>query len=561
MQSPVKVSVSQIKQFMRCNWRWWYAYGPPQLKGTGSSATWLGGAVHLALEEYMEGRPIPDADSLAELMAADRNFEEWDFKKRLKVAKKAIPISSVGLDKLPPPGSVEVERALEIPCGDAVMICRIDMSGPGYIGDHKTTSNLSWARSVQEVENDIQLLTYAYAALQDDPPEVVKIELLYRTTKGMCHTLNVSAEVPWSRVEQNWRDMVQISDHLVEHKYDESPEQLTENINACGDFRGCDHREYCPHSPKNRNKNLRNETMRHSERTQKMRDKLGLSRILPPDAPPNVEQTPALAEDAARAVAEAPPELADKVYNDRGVAPENRGPLDPATKKPSLAAAQLKKLSNKLMPGTDILSAWAEMSEHIEKVYGKKLTDRRWKTLLKNAGLVEFEGRLADPEVDRGGGIESGEEREHLSILLEEPVSAPAEPVPTPAEVVQREILKSLALEKDKSHKRSQELSRTVAFDMLVLVDCFFEKSPPGALTLSEFTAGYKESVAAQSGVSYYELIEYNEGSKQIAGKLMASVYKEHPTGVLLIDSGDPLASRVLSILRNCDGVAIVHGR
>jgi hypothetical protein len=567
MQSPVRVSVSQIGQYTRCEYRWWYAYGPLQRKSKGGPATWLGSAVHIALEEYESGRGIPEAEHLAELMLEDQNFKDWDYERRYKVAKKAIPISSVGLDKLPEPGTVEVERAIDLQCGKAVMVCRVDMSAEGYIGDHKTTSNLSWAKSTHEVANNVQLLTYAYAALHEDPPEVVKVELLYRTTRGVCHTLNVSAEVPWQRVEDNWREMMEISAELVEHKYDDTPDKLTPNINACGDFRGCEHQRYCQYSPKNRNKTLRSDTMRHSEKAQSIRDRLGLSRLLPPNAPPNIEQTETLIEDAARAVAIAEPEQVQEVYNARGVAPENRvapEAVAPAVK--PLRAADLEQLSERLAAGDDAEVAYWDMVEKVEEEYGKKLTDRRWQTMLKKAGLVEYEGELINPqstsikamdyaaetEVDRGEAIETGEEREHLSILLE-----PEPEVPAPV----KELQSTLAAVRDDAHQREQQLSQVASFDMVVLVDCYFEKTPPGAITLSDYVAPYKATVSQQSGVDYYELIEYNEGAKQIAGKLMAAVYKDHPKGVLLVDSGDPLASRVLSILRSCDGVAIIRGK
>ena len=569
MQSPVKVSVSQIQQWLRCEYRWYWAYGPPQLKGEGGPATWLGSAVHIALDDYESGRGIPEAEYLAELMEDERSFKDWDYERRYKVAKKAIPIASVGLDKLPQPGTVQVERSIEMQCGSAVMVCRIDMSAEGYIGDHKTTSNLSWAKSTHEVANNIQLLTYAYAALHEDPPEVVKVELLYRTTRGVCHTLNVSAEVPWQRVEDNWLEMMAISAELVEHKHDETPDNLTPNINACGDFRGCDHLRYCAYSPKNRNKTLRSDTMRHSEKAQSIRDRLGLSRILPPNAPPNIEQTETLIEDAATAVAIAEPEQVEEVYNARGVALENRAAPEvvaPAVK--PLRAADLKQLSERLAAGDDAEVAYWDMVEKVEEEYGKKLTARRWQTMLKKAGLVEYEGELINPQSTSIKAMEYAAEPEvepepepEVDVLPDDPGLWHGSTAPEAPESDVKELQSTLAAVRDQAHQREQQLSQVASFDMVVLVDCYFEKTPPGAITLSEYVAPYQATVSQQSGVDYYELIEYNEGAKQIAGKLMAAVYKEHPKGVLLVDSGDPLASRVLSILRSCDGVAIIRGK
>jgi len=96
---------------------------------------------------------------------------------------------------------------------------------------------------------------------------------------------------------------------------------------------------------------------------------------------------------------------------------------------------------------------------------------------------------------------------------------------------------------------------------LTVLVDCYFEKTPQGVTTLTEFLAPFQEAVNASSGVNYYELIEYNQGAKQVAGQMLAEFFKAPPTGVLLVDSSDPLAGRVLAVLRSVPSAVIIRGR
>ena len=102
MGEEVKISISQINKFSRCSWRWWYEYGPLKLRSKGGAATWLGSAVHLALEEYMKNGVHSDAATIAHLMKEDKNFEGWGEQKLLKVAhlKKSKLNFSTGPQKV-----------------------------------------------------------------------------------------------------------------------------------------------------------------------------------------------------------------------------------------------------------------------------------------------------------------------------------------------------------------------------------------------------------------------------------------------------------------------------
>ena len=572
MGEEVKISQGQINKFSRCSYRWWYEYGPLKLRSKGGPATWLGSAVHLALEEYMKNGVHSDAATIADLMKEDKNFEGWSEQKRLKVAQKAVRIAKP-VDKLPPVGSQDLERAVETPCGPATMVGFVDMSSRegsiGYVGDHKTTSNLSWAKSQQEVQNDPQLLSYAWALFHKDPPEQVKVELLYRTTKGFVHTLNVTAVVPWQRVKEMWLELEAMAAVLVEHKFDKTPERLTPNHGACGDFRGCDHLERCPHSPQNRNKaamaslfednkktphaapsqtktltpvaksvisnppfGAQTETTKGKiQMTEKndFRKALGLSRFLSPDAPEEVEQTPALKKAVAAKVAQAPQhKAAIETAMGLEVSVTPAPTVEPS--KATLTRSDLEKLAQKtLHHGQNAVEARDNAEQDVLTGWGKNLTPKRWGYMLEVAGLVAFEGVLVDPS-KRQENPDTGEA---------------VKPEPQPAKV---------------QAPMKKENPATFAADLLVLVDCHFEKAPQGALTLSEFAAPYVKTVEQASGVPYYELIEYGAGAKQVAGQMVAAFFKTPPHGVLLVDTTDPLAGRCLAVLRQA-GALIIRGR
>jgi CRISPR/Cas system-associated exonuclease Cas4 (RecB family) len=226
----IRVSVSQNKKYMRCQKSWWYQYGPLGIKPPAKSAAKLGSQVHHILEEYQtNGTEPPDT--------------------------KAGRIASCGLDKLPDPNGLEIERSITLPLSEnSKILCRIDMLGKDrfYVGDHKTTSDFKWAKTRAELNTDVQLLTYAYAAYHEDKPAEVEAELIYYRTRGLPVSMAVSTVLKWDEIEANWEQMGKIAEEMAPKKSDPTGDTCTPNTAACNDFGGCFFASQCPSSPKNR---------------------------------------------------------------------------------------------------------------------------------------------------------------------------------------------------------------------------------------------------------------------------------------------------------------------
>ncbi len=228
----IRVSNSQISKYMRCQKKWWYSYGPLQLKEPPSKKAAMGTAVHAVLEAYLrDGTPIPDTP--------------------------AGVIASVGLDKLRPAEELEIERSITLPLNEVSnMLCRIDMLGKNepYVGDHKTTSDLKWVKTRAQVASDIQLLTYAYAGYHETKPDTVTGELIYYVREGQKVSMSVGAEFSWEDIEENWRLMGEIAREMLPRKTDPTGETCAGNPSACGDYGGCFFQDRCPVSPRNASK-------------------------------------------------------------------------------------------------------------------------------------------------------------------------------------------------------------------------------------------------------------------------------------------------------------------
>ena len=225
----IRVSVSQIRKYIRCQRAWWYEYGPLKIKPPTKKSAAVGTEVHNVLEEYLiNGTPPPDT--------------------------KAGRIASAGLDKLRPGEELEIERSITLPLNDAAnMLCRIDMLGRNepYVGDHKTTGNFSWCKTRSEVLTDVQLLAYAYAGYHETKPPTVDVELIYYRREGLPVSMSVGGAVAWEDVEKNWHDLGEIAREMAPRKTDPTGDTCAGNSSACGDYGGCFHAPKCPFSPAN----------------------------------------------------------------------------------------------------------------------------------------------------------------------------------------------------------------------------------------------------------------------------------------------------------------------
>ena len=198
MTDQIRVSVSQINKYQRCQYKWWREYGPLQDKSPPKASAQLGTEIHDILEKFQrDGTPLPDT--------------------------RAGRIAACGVDNLPDPSGLEIERSITLPLtANSKILCRIDMMGKDrpYIGDHKTTSDFKWAKTRAELDNDVQLLTYAYAAYHETRPETVDAELLYYRTRGLPVSMVVGTKLSWDTIQKNWEMIGKIAEEMAPKKND-----------------------------------------------------------------------------------------------------------------------------------------------------------------------------------------------------------------------------------------------------------------------------------------------------------------------------------------------------
>jgi len=127
----------------------------------------------------------------------------------------------------------------------AIDMLRLD---PLTIIDHKTTSDLKYAKTEYELAQDGQLLSYAKIAL-DMRPEVDLVRIGHHSiqTKGAVKSKLITVEVDRAQVEARWEKSIGMFLTLdVARGVDvHSLPREGEKTGHCEAYRGCPHRERC----------------------------------------------------------------------------------------------------------------------------------------------------------------------------------------------------------------------------------------------------------------------------------------------------------------------------
>jgi len=589
-EQKFRFSVSQINTFKRCEHKWWREKGihGPKVRSPGSPSTRLGSKVHHHLENFLEEGTIPPDD-------------------------KAGRIAKSGLKHLPDPEDIKVEESILLPITEnANMLCRIDMMGTSspYIGDHKTTKNFKWAKTVQEIEHDTQLLAYAYAAYKETRPEKVKLEFIYYLTSGMPVSMSISDEVDWETIENKWKELEVITTDMAEKIVDPTGENCKGNTSACNDYGGCFHAKECPFSPKNKNSlftkgfNSDNnistaitvEKEKKMKNTEDIKNGLGFSITSKPlgsqeemnlqDLTFKIKTLKEMLGDKIK------PELIEELINNSDISPSFKKIIlskqglskdiedqqvaslepilpPPVVKKPvpmlksggttdvhlraigNLLAGKIQKAGNK---GYSLIDAkeWAQAQ------ITRNLTEKRWNKILTYSGL--------DPWGNSSQGM-------WLIAPSEGHTEEPEEPVPSFSQDAKSSGTPEVAEAREKQVEVYQEtVDRATAIasmivepaiiqNLVVFLDCLPSSySALKVVTLDQYLKPFVERIEKRSRKKIWELdLHFGDGKKMLTGELQTTLDPNKGSVVIHISSLHPYAGIAVSALTEA-GALIIRG-
>jgi hypothetical protein len=215
------ISPSQIKTWRQCNRKWWYEK-VAKIRQPTTKGQQLGTDVHELLEHYVEhGKVLPDT------LAGE-------------IARAALPM--VNMD-------AKCEHQFTLPLIDGIVATgRIDFTNVGVIEDLKTTSNMRYAKSSEELRSDPQAIIYLWAAQNDAALSffgpINKFSHLIVQTKAPHKIRRVDCELSNEDVEQGMQGVR--SDALaIRSASNKEVKDLDYNLDACSMFGGCHLRNEC----------------------------------------------------------------------------------------------------------------------------------------------------------------------------------------------------------------------------------------------------------------------------------------------------------------------------
>jgi hypothetical protein len=178
-------------------------------------------------------------------------------------------IAASGLAFLPKPktNSLEVQKHFVIPSPTLIEGEPVGIQFQGYIDlwlprgmtgdaetplviDFKTTSDLKWAKSEEDLKTDTQAQLYAFAAAYLTRKRTVDLTWIYLQTRGARKAKRVHLQVT---ADQAAEQFARINDVALEMKTardaNPSPLELPPNPDACESYGGCPYRDRCNLSP------------------------------------------------------------------------------------------------------------------------------------------------------------------------------------------------------------------------------------------------------------------------------------------------------------------------
>lgn len=218
------ISPSQLKSYSLCP-RKWYFEKVVGLTQPQSKAAADGHRIHEIIEDYLlNGNDFPD-DKLGQ--AAIRSLEY-------------LPDLEDGW---------EVEKLLTLDnlFGEGVrFLGRVDLYSKDHIIDHKTTSNLKYAKTEEQLKIDEQAILYCYATLQNHPEvDKIKFSHQYILRSRPSRPREVTVEFTREELEEKIQIMVERGSQMLSEINKEPAEVSDNSPGACTAFGGCAFKTHC----------------------------------------------------------------------------------------------------------------------------------------------------------------------------------------------------------------------------------------------------------------------------------------------------------------------------
>jgi len=223
------VSASSITLFSEGCERRWYEQYINEHKSPQTAAMARGSNVHKQLEDYLLSGVLPDTTIAGQIAQAGIHLIPQSEEQHIEASLSEFPVAELPIAFK---GFIDVYIPGEIP----------------HIIDHKTTSAFKWAKTEDQLKENIQMIIYARHVLEHcDAPEI-DLTHIYYLTKPPYASKKVSVRVSREDIYTKFQAFLTIVERMISASIDtiDATEKNTKNCYAYG--RRCPHYDSCFHT-------------------------------------------------------------------------------------------------------------------------------------------------------------------------------------------------------------------------------------------------------------------------------------------------------------------------
>lgn len=227
------------------------------------------------------------------------HLEDWFLHRRLPPQTKEGRAARAILRHLPPPQTpgIDVEHEIGIVVGGVRFKGFIDVrilnrDPRPLVSDHKTTGDLKWAKSPDDLPNDVQATLYALDTMNAAGCDAVDLQWTY-ATRDRARSLPVLRTVTRAEIEPRIAKTAQAAGAMKQLFETQTPALSIEpNAAGCEAFGGCPFRNRCNLSPQERMRSIMSQE-EHSNFLNRLREQKSNGASAPPAVnPPEAEAAP-----------------------------------------------------------------------------------------------------------------------------------------------------------------------------------------------------------------------------------------------------------------------------
>ena len=168
------------------------------------------------------------------------------------------PIARTAIPFMPEPGTVNIESSIEplkLTAAGLPALGYIDVhnlrTDPPEVLDWKTTGNLAWAKSEDDLQRNVQMTVYAKATLATFEqmglrrPAFVRLTHVAMVTKPPHRAQRTSTIIDVDTIEKNWATIEATVADMKTTALATTPDRVTPNETTCSAYGGCAFRDRC----------------------------------------------------------------------------------------------------------------------------------------------------------------------------------------------------------------------------------------------------------------------------------------------------------------------------